>query len=203
MEKAMQYQYSASVVGGGLGGGLGLAALAASDRFNLWPLPTYASTFAMHLPRFSGIRTFATHQEMFAACPTEVVCVSTYPSSHHDITRDALQLPLKGIVVEKLLGDTARDGQEIVTSIRERNLPVVVPHGLVVLRHTQEILARVQQGEIGQLTLIEIECDKWDIIIAGIHWFHFAIMLVGFMCLPLARPRLAPFATQCRSKRWR
>lgn len=176
----MNTPYTAAVVGGGMGGGLSLAALAASPLFELRAVADlHADVRTTLAERYPGIRTFATHTEMFAACPTDVVCVSTYAPTHLPITLDALALPLKGIVVEKPLGDTVAAGREIIDAVRARNLPMAVPHGLLVMRHAQEIIARVQQGEIGELTLVEIECDKWDIINAGIHWFNFFVVLTG------------------------
>jgi len=128
---------------------------------------------------FCGIRTFATHEEMFAACPTDVVCVATWPPSHLPITEAALDLPLTGIVVEKPLGDTAQAGRRIAELIKRRGLPVAVPHGLLVAEHSTEIMARVKNGEIGELKLVEIECCGWDIINAGIHWLNLFVMLTG------------------------
>ena len=114
---------------------------------------------------------------MFNQCPTDIVCVSPWPPSHLDVTRDALDLSLKGILVEKPLGDTAVAGREILDRIRARNLPVAVPHGLLVAEHIHQILDRVYGGEIGDLKLVEIQCTNWDIINAGIHWLNFFVVL--------------------------
>ena len=40
-------------------------------------------------------------------------------------------------------------------------------------------LGRLQQGEIGALKLVEIQCRGWDIINAGIHWINFVVVLTG------------------------
>ncbi|HEU5104014.1 MAG TPA: Gfo/Idh/MocA family oxidoreductase [Roseiflexaceae bacterium] len=174
----MNNVYTAAVVGGGAGGKLSLAALAASDRFQPLAAADLRADVREELAaRYSGLRVFASHTEMFEACPVEVVCVSTYPPSHQQVALDALKLPLKGILVEKPLGDTVAAGRAILAAIRERGLPMVVPHGLLVARHCQEIFERVERGEIGQLRLLEIECDKWDIINAGIHWLNFFVAL--------------------------
>ena len=175
---AEQRVYTAAVVGGGAGGKLSLAALAASERFQpLAAADLRADVRAELAARYPGLRVFAWHAEMFQACPVDVVCVSTYPPSHQQVALDALKLPPRGILVEKPLGDTVAAGRAIVAAIRERNLPMVVPHGLLVARHCQEIFERVDRGEIGQLRLVEIECDKWDIINAGIHWLNFFVVL--------------------------
>lgn len=172
-------KYMASVVGGGSGGKLSLAGLQASDRFELLAACDMRPEACEKLKElYPHIRTFTSHEQMFAQCPTDVVCVSTWPPSHRPITMDALKLPLKGILVEKPLGDTAKAGREILEAIKTRNLPMVVPHGMLVARATQEVLRRVHNREIGDLSVVEIQCARWDIINAGIHWFNYFINLV-------------------------
>ena len=163
-----------------MGGCLSMTALAASDRFELVAAadmnPTARETVAKS---YENLRVFPTHQEMFAACPTDVVCVSTWAPSHKDITLETLKLPgLKGILVEKPLGDTAAPGRDILQAVQARKIPMAVPHGLLVAKHTAQILQHVHQGDIGDLRLIEIENVGWDIINAGIHWLNFAVALL-------------------------
>ena len=55
---------------------------------------------------YPNIKTFTDHREMLESCPTDVVCVSTWPPSHRPITLDAIAYPLMGILVEKPLGPT-------------------------------------------------------------------------------------------------
>lgn len=176
----MTTRFTASVVGGGAGGKLSMTGLRNSDRFELVAAadlqPEVCAALAEQYP---GIRTFTSHQEMFAARPTDVVCVSTYAPSHEEITLDALRLPLKGILVEKPLGHTAASGRRILEAIRARGLPMAVPHGLLVRRTPVDIIARVKNGEIGDLKLVEIQCRRWDIINAGIHWLNFFVTLTG------------------------
>lgn len=172
--------YSASVIGGGAGGTLSMAALDVSPRFRLVALadlnPAVREQAAQ---RFPGIQTYASHEELFAAAPTDVVCVSTYLPSHEAVTMAALQLPLKGILVEKPLGHTAASGQRILDAIKAKGLPLATPHGLVVSATPLEIIARVQRGEIGELKLVEIQNTRWDIINAGIHWLNFFVRLTN------------------------
>ena len=172
--------YTAAVIGAGSGGRLSMVGLAASDRFDLVaaadPRPEARAAAESSHP---GLRTFPSHADLFSACPTDVVCVSTWPPSHLEVTRAALQLPLAGILVEKPLADTAADGAAILAAIRKRHLPVAVPHGLLVAAHVREIIERVRGGEVGDLKLVEIECAGWDIINAGIHWMNFCVALLG------------------------
>ena len=174
----MAHVYTAAVVGAGMGGKGSMAALSASRRFNLVAVADIqADARAAARKIYPGIRTFASHAEMFTDCPTDVVCVSTWPPSHLEVTQAALALPLRGILVEKPLADCFADGQRLLQLVRAKNLPLAVPHGLLVADHSRQILERVRNGEIGQLKLVEIQCSGWDIINAGIHWLNFFVAL--------------------------
>ena len=171
---------TAAVVGGGSGGRLSMDALTASDRFDLVAAADISPSAREALAaRYPGLRLYADHRQMFAEAPTDVVCVSTWPPSHRVVATDALALPgLRGLLCEKPIGHTVADGRAILGAVRARGLPVVVPHGLLVARHGGEILRRVHDGEIGDLDLVEIECTRWDIINAGIHWLNYFVNLV-------------------------
>ncbi len=174
----MSRQFTAAVIGAGAGGKASMAALSASPRFNLVAVADIqpearADVHAM----YPGVCTFPDFSELFAACPTDIVCVSTWPPSHLKVTQAAMQLSLKGILVEKPLAASHAVGRRILELIRARNLPMAVPHGLLVADHSTQILQRVHCGEIGELKLVEIQCAGWDIINAGIHWLNFFVEL--------------------------
>lgn len=178
-----QTTYTASVVGCGSGGKLSLAAYAASPRYELKAACDIQDEALAEIESlYPGIETYPSHREMFASCPTDVVSVSTFPPSHRDITFEALELPLKGILVEKPLGDTAQAGTEILEAVRKRQLPVVVPHSWLARDLSQELKSLLLKGEIGTLHLMEVQNQFWDIMNAGIHWVHFFLSpeLSGF-----------------------
>jgi predicted dehydrogenase len=161
-----------------------MVGLCASDRFELVAVADISPRVCEALAQeYEGVRTFTSHQEMFAACPTDVVCVSTWPPSHEEVTMDALQLELQGVLVEKPLGHTHASGQRILEAIKQRRLPLAVPHGLVAMRAPLDIIRRVHRGDIGDLRLMAIQCAQWDIINAGIHWLHYFVNLTG--CEPM------------------
>ena len=160
-----------------MGGRLSLEALRSSPTFELVAAADLRDEVRKALARdFPGLRTFASHEEMLAQCPTEVLCVSTYPPSHECVVLDALNLAaLRGLLVEKPIGDTAAAGRRILDAIKARNLPMVVPHGLRVRATPLEIVKRIEKGDIGELRLIEVQSDKWDLLNAGIHWLDFCL----------------------------
>ncbi|MCI0157768.1 Gfo/Idh/MocA family oxidoreductase [Leifsonia shinshuensis] len=173
---------SAVVVGAGAGGTLSIDALERSERFTLTAVADLGEAARARIDdRFAGrVRTYPSAEEMFAAEAVDVVCVSTYAPTHLPLVESALALPTtRGLLVEKPLGDTTAAGAEILRLIRAHGLPVVVPHGLAAQAAPSEIVSRVHRGDIGRLRLVEIECNEWDIINAGIHWLQFFVSLIG------------------------
>ena len=172
---------TATVVGAGAGGTLSIDALIASDRYRLIGVADVSAESRNRVTQKTdgAVATFATHEEMIERCPSDVVCVSTYAPSHLEITRAAVAAgAVKGMLVEKPLGDTTAAGRQILELLRANDLPAVVPHGLMAQSAALEILKRVHAGEIGELRLVEMECTEWDILNAGIHWLQFFVALV-------------------------
>lgn len=172
--------YTASVIGAGSGGHLSLRALAASKRFSIAAVCDIDPDKRERLrAEYPGIKLYAEYSEMLRTDPTDVVCVSTWAPTHTEIALAALDVGAKGLLLEKPLADTCESAERAMTGIKRSGIPVVVPHGLLSLPHSQEILQRVHQGEIGELLLVEIRNSGWDIINAGIHWLNFFVMLIG------------------------
>lgn len=175
----MSEKYSVAVIGAGSGGKLSMKGAVASPRYELVAVADMQEEARAAVEaEFPGVLTFADHKSLFDSCKVDVVCVSTWPPSHLPITVDALAHGLKGIVVEKPLGDTYAAGVGVLDAVRRHQVPMVVPHGLLVADHGRAILELVLGGAIGTLKLIEIECASWDIINAGIHWLNFALSLL-------------------------
>ncbi|MBN9186519.1 Gfo/Idh/MocA family protein [Microbacterium sp.] len=172
---------TAAVIGAGAGGTLSIDALLASDDFTLVAVADMSEAALERVrAKDDAITTYTSAEEMFAASPTDVVCVSTYAPTHLPLTRAALAIPgIKGLLVEKPLGDTTAAGTEILGLIKDAGLPVVVPHGLMAQSAALEVVQRVRAGDIGTLRVVEIECTNWDIINAGIHWLQFFVALTG------------------------
>ncbi len=160
-------------------GKLSLDAVATSDLFEATALADLRPAVGEELRRkYPGLQTFTDYREMFRKCPTDIVCVSTYPPSHEEVTLEALKNPLKGILVEKPLGHTAASGLRILEAVKAKKIPMATPHGLLAKQCPLEIIERVHRGEIGEVKLVEIQSPKWDIINAGIHWLNFSLLLL-------------------------
>lgn len=166
----------AAVVGCGNGGLLSARALRDSPDFSLVALCDYdASARNRANGELGPTQMFEDHRSMLVSLDPDVVCVSTWAQSHPAIARDCLEAGVRGLLVEKPIALSYREAAALVDLIRVRGVPCVVPHGLLVRSTSVEILARLRQGDIGEIKVIEIQCDGWDIINAGIHWIDFAL----------------------------
>src|ERR1700746_2598440 len=116
---------TASVVGCGKGGRLSSQALPESEFY----APIAAADLRSEIgderqKKFPGLRLFADFREMFATCPTDLVCVSTYPPTHEEVAVEALKLPLEAILVEKPIADTVAAGRRILEFVKQRRIPL-------------------------------------------------------------------------------
>ena len=173
---------TAAVVGAGMGGSLSLAALQASSCYNLKAVADIGTeALAKALRRYPDLQAFSNAEAMLEEIPTDIVCISTPPALHEIGVNLALNLPLKGILVEKPLGHDHVSGTTVLHSIRNRNLPIAVPHGLLVQPTPVQVKRHILEGDIGELSLIEIQCSGWDIINSGIHWLDFCLHAVPYL----------------------
>lgn len=171
---------SAMVVGGGFAGRLALDALVASPRF----VPVAVAdndpdTRTRLRVDFPTIAVYEDYASMYASQHADVVCISTPPAHHEAPAVAAVELRPRGIIVEKPIGHRTDSAARILAAIEQAQIPVMVPHGLVVQATAREVVERVQSGEIGELELIEIRTRRWDILSAGIHWLQLCVRLMA------------------------
>ncbi len=188
--------YRAGVIGAGSGGKLSLKGLAESDRYELVAVSDIAPAALREATElYPQVRPYGDHRRMLAECALDVVCVATWPPSHRAVSEDALGAGLRGILVEKPLGDTWQAGRGVIDAVAAAGIPIVVPHGLLVADHGRAILDLVAQGAIGPLKVVEIELTGRKIIV------HFGWpmsswldrMAIGVMVFKMMRlPRMFP-----------
>ncbi|HEX4214327.1 MAG TPA: Gfo/Idh/MocA family oxidoreductase [Candidatus Dormibacteraeota bacterium] len=171
---------TASVVGAGAGGSLSIDALTALDEYELVAVADLRLDVRRALEeRLRGVRTFEQASEMFAACPTDVVCVSTYASTHEEIALMAMRGPVLGMLLEKPLSYDVGGARRLLDAVKGRDLPAVVPHGMLTRGTPLAVKARIDAGDIGRVRVVEIESRNWDLINAGIHWLHFTLTVLA------------------------
>ncbi len=170
----------AAVIGAGTGGTLSVNALVASPLYRLVAVADGSEAARQRvLDAHPEVATFAGHEQLLADTDLDVVCVSTYAPTHLPIVRDAIEAGVRGLLAEKPLADTAADGARLLELAAARDLPLVVPHGLMSIPAAQDLATRLRTGDLGRLRLVAIECTGWDVVNAGIHWLQYALTVLG------------------------
>jgi predicted dehydrogenase len=166
----------AGVVGAGTGGMLSIKALQSSGRYELVGVAD-VSEAARDRAVHEGVEAamFAGATTLLEVGRPEVICVSTFAPSHPEIVELALEAGVRGVLLEKPIAPDWTTGRRTLDHLERQQVPVVVPHGLLVRPASMEVLRHLAAGDIGDLEVIEIECHGWDLINAGVHWLDFAL----------------------------
>lgn len=172
-----QSVFRAAVVGCGRGGRLSLDGLRESSHFEAVAAADVSAQAREETSRrFPELKLFADHREMMAQCPADIVCVASPAPSHAPIARYVLQQGTAGMLLEKPIACSAADAERLLEDIKTRQVPLVVPHGLLVLPAPIAIKRRVLRGDIGEIESVEI-VNAVDLLNAGIHWLVFLLDL--------------------------
>ncbi len=151
----------AAVVGAGTGGMLSIRALQSSGRYDLVGVADVSET-ARRRAADLGVTAemFADAGRLLEAVEPEVVCVSTFASSHAELVVQALDAGVRGVLLEKPVALDWASGRATLDRLRDRRVPVVVPHGLLVRPASEAVLRHISEGVLGDLELIEVECRR-------------------------------------------
>ncbi len=167
------------VVGCGMGGSSFLKGFSEMEGFELSAVVDMSEeTLARVREEYGCENLYTDYGTCFAEVKPDIVSVHTYPPSHHLVVEEALKHDPKGLITDKPLGDTVAHGRRIVELIKERGLPVQVPHGHALKPAAEQAMHRVWEGAVGTLRTVEIQCVNWDIMSAGIHWLHYFVLLI-------------------------
>jgi predicted dehydrogenase len=103
-----------------------------------------------------GIRAwFTDHRAMLEEVQPDVVHVTTPPTSHFRLARDSLNLGAH-VIVEKPATITFEELQTLVNSAQEGGRHLVEDYNYVFNNAPQEILRRIESGEFGAVTHVEV-----------------------------------------------
>ncbi len=167
------------VVGCGLGGSSFIKGLHQMDGFELVGAADASPDALQRVKDQTGCtQLYTDYRQCFSELKPDIVCVHTYPPTHHEVVQEAVKYAPKGMITDKPLGDTVAHGREIVDVLKAARIPVQVPHGHALKPAAEEAMHRVWAGDIGALRTVEIQCVNWDIMSAGIHWLHYLVLLL-------------------------
>lgn len=159
--------YRVGIVGcGGMGRwyasgfhGLGCDVVACVD-----PDPERAKLVAQRV----GGAAYTDHKSMLEIEKPDIVAVCTWPSTHRDITIDAVKAGVKGVITEKPIAITLSDADDMIEQCERHGVVFSVGH-----QHRLSPWARagrelIQSGAIGTVELIWGHCSL-DLMNNGTH----------------------------------
>lgn len=168
----------AAVIGCGFGGGLSLTALQRSHQYQLVAASDLSDDVLRETgERYPNTQLFRDYRDMLSGGTIDVVCIATPAPSHAPLAHDLLNHRVRGLLLEKPLACDVATAEKLLGEIIARRLPVVVPHGMLVLPAPCEIARRIRRGDIGRVNSIEIQ-NAVDLLNGGIHWLVYVLDLL-------------------------
>ncbi len=108
------------------------------------------AALARALDRVPGARGFRDYREMLETLRPDVVSICTWPQTHADVVRAAVDAGVRGILCEKPLALTMAEVDEMVRLCREAGVRLAGGHQLRFHRAFVEAARLVRSGVIGQ-----------------------------------------------------
>jgi predicted dehydrogenase len=115
----------AGVVGAGTGGLLSARALQASERYELVAVADIRPDALERAgSEFPGVGVFPDAASLLEGAGPDVVCVSTFATSHAEVVEKATRAGVRGLLLEKPITETWSSAQQVLDNLRGRRLPV-------------------------------------------------------------------------------
>ena len=128
---------------------LSIKALEASERFELVGVADLSQAArAGAVAEGVTAQMFADAAGLLDASRPDVICVSTFAPSHSEIVGQALDAGVRGVLLEKPVALDWASGRATVDRLTARQVPVVVPHGLLVRPASKEVLDHIFEGDL-------------------------------------------------------
>ena len=164
-----------AVIGCGHGGRLSIEAMCASQFFDCVAVVDTSKTAIREVKhRHPNVRLFGDFREMLETHRPDVVAVATPVASHASIGLACLQHAPKGLLLEKPLASDFDLADSLLRRLKAERIPLVVPHGMLVLPVPQAVRELIRSGEIGEIIHVEIQ-NAVDLLNGGIHWLVFLL----------------------------
>ena len=106
----------------------------------------------------------------------DVVAVATPAPLHEPVARTILARGVRALLLEKPMACNADVAASLLHDVKERGIPLVVPHGMLVLPAPAEIKGIVRQGDIGDVLSVDVQ-NSVDLLNAGVHWLVYLLDL--------------------------
>ena len=100
-------------------------------------------------------------EEMLKETRPEIFVFVTYPDLRLSVIQLAVKYGVKGISFEKPMAESLQEAKKIVKLCHDNGIKAVVCHQQKYLSQMQTLKKRIEDGEIGEITKIHVECQAW------------------------------------------
>ena len=104
---------------------------------------------------------FTDAEEMLKETRPEIFVFVTYPDLRLSVIQLAVKYGVKGISFEKPMAESLQEAKKIVKLCHDNGIKAVVCHQQKYLSQMQTLKKRIEDGEIGEITKIHVECQAW------------------------------------------
>ena len=102
---------------------------------------------------------FTDAEEMLKETRPEIFVFVTYPDLRLSVIQLAVKYGVKGISFEKPMAESLQEAKKIVKLCHDNGIKAVVCHQQKYLSQMQTLKKRIEDGEIGEITKIHVECQ--------------------------------------------
>ncbi|MDP7205672.1 MAG: Gfo/Idh/MocA family oxidoreductase [Pirellulaceae bacterium] len=127
----------------------------------------------------TGARTYADWQEMIRTEELDIVSIATYAPQHAEMTLGCVTQGVRAIFCEKPITTTLADAQEMVDRSRQAGVLLAINHNRRFNPAFRQLRDRIQAGELGELTSINLQWGSGRLGNVGTHIFNAACMLAS------------------------
>lgn len=101
------------------------------------------------------VPAFTTYQEMIENLQLDGVIIATPTPTHASIATDiANRYDIKGLLIEKPLASTLKDGQRVASILKKKGINTVVSHSEIYNPVVERALTLIREGAIGEPRVI-------------------------------------------------
>lgn len=173
-------KYTTAVLGIGVRGMTHLKGLIETGRFEIVGLCDLELEKAKQGAEFYklDVPCYTDAEQMLAETKPDVFVFVTHPNVRLPMVKLAQKYGVKGISLEKPMAESLQEAREMAKICKESGIKAIVCHQQKYLSQMQEMKKRIEDGDIGDIVKIHVECQPWMAQL-GTHFVDYALWVNG------------------------
>jgi predicted dehydrogenase len=107
------------------------------------------------VPQFTDV------EEMLKETRPEIFVFVIFPDMRLNLVELGVKYGVKGISLEKPMAESLQEAKRMVELCEENGIKAVVCHQQKYISQMQSLKRRIEEGEIGRITKVHVECQAW------------------------------------------